>query len=129
MIVAVALVERVEHGVQRGPVVGAHELEVGVAERVEQRAGVVVVARPRGWSSESECRARNASRASSTSSSSMPARSAICAAVGVWPVSATSSSLIRSTRSASSCRSRGTRTDQPLSRKWRLIAPAMLGTA
>ena len=30
---------------------------------------------------------------------------------------------------ASSCRSRGTRTDQPLSRKWRLSSPRIVGTA
>ena len=39
------------------------------------------------------------------------------------------SSPARSTLTASSWRSRGTRTDQPLSRKWRLSSPRIVGTA
>ena len=39
------------------------------------------------------------------------------------------SATLRSTFSASSWRSRGTRTDQVLSRKWRLSSPRIVGTA
>jgi hypothetical protein len=52
-----------------------------------------------GRSSESECRAWYASRASRTASTSTPAYSAICAAVGGAPVAALSSSSSRLTSS------------------------------
>ena len=59
----------------------------------------------------------------------VPVRLAISAGVAARPSSRASSSPTGSSSTASSCRSRGTRTDQPLSRKWRLSSPRMVGTA
>ena len=67
--------------------------------------------------------------ASSTCSVVAPIDSAISAGVGARPSSRPICSPTRSTLTASSCRSRGTRTDQPLSRKWRLSSPRIVGTA
>src|SRR5919197_90976 len=69
------------------------------------------------------------SSASSTSSSSTAAAVASSAIVGERSSCTVSSSMRCERRTLSSCSPRGTRTDQPLSRKWRLISPMMLGVA
>src|SRR5204863_9808667 len=79
--------------------------------------------------SDSELYARPLSSASSTSSSETSAAFASSGIVGErlnWTVS---SSSRRESWRFSSCRPRGTRTDQPRSRKWRLISPMMFGVA
>ena len=69
------------------------------------------------------------SMASSTSSTETFRRSAMSDTLGERRSSAVSSSVAWVTFWESSCRRRGTRTDQPLSRKWRLISPRMVGVA
>src|SRR5436190_813501 len=79
--------------------------------------------------SDSDEYARPDSSASSTSSSSAPAAFASSGIVGERPSCTVSCSTSRESCTFSSCRPRGTRTDQPLSRKCRLISPMMLGVA
>src|SRR5512133_978925 len=79
--------------------------------------------------SESDEYARPDSSASSTSSSSVPAAFASSLIVGDRLSCTVSCSTSRDSCTFSSCRPRGTRTDQPLSRKWRLISPMMFGVA
>ena len=69
------------------------------------------------------------SSASSTCSSSTPAAFASSGIVGERSSWTVRSSIRRESRTFSSWRPRGTRTDQPLSRKWRLISPMMFGVA
>ena len=66
---------------------------------------------------------------SRTSSSSTPARSAISRVVGARPSSWPRVPIVRSSSRCSSCTRRGTRTAHPLSRKWRLSSPMMVGVA
>ena len=94
-------------------------------ERVE--LAVLVASRPA--ESESEVYARPDSSASSTSSSSTPAALASSGIVGDRPSCTVCSSTIFDSWTLSSWRPRGTRTAQPLSRKWRLISPMMFGVA
>src|ERR671922_2718528 len=79
--------------------------------------------------SDSELYARPDSSASSTSSSSTFAAFASSAIVGERPSCTVSCSIRRESWTFSSWRPRGTRTDQPLSRKCRLISPMMFGVA
>src|SRR5919197_4189309 len=79
--------------------------------------------------SDSELYARPDSSASSTSSSSTFAAFASSAIVGERPSCTVSCSMSRESWTFSSWSPRGTRTDQPLSRKCRLISPMMFGVA
>ena len=67
--------------------------------------------------------------ASSTSSTVTSSASAISSTVGERLSSTVSWSVMTLTFFESSWRRLGTRTDQPLSRKWRLISPVMVGVA
>ena len=67
--------------------------------------------------------------ASSTSSTGAPTAWATSRGVGERPIFAGSVPSASPTFSASSWVARGTCTDQPLSRKWRLISPSIVGTA
>ena len=80
-------------------------------------------------SSGTELYALEDSMASSTSSTDVPSSFAISSTDGERCSSFVSSSVTWFTLEDSSCRRRGTRTDQPLSRKWRLISPMMVGVA
>ncbi len=73
--------------------------------------------------------ARPDSSASTASSSSTPAALASSGIVGERPSCTVSCSMSRDSWTLSSCSPRGTRTDQPLSRKCRLISPMMFGVA
>src|SRR5581483_10954793 len=79
--------------------------------------------------SESDEYARPDSSASSTSSSVDPDAFASSGIVGERPSCTVSCSIRRESWTFSSCSPRGTRTDQPLSRKCRLISPMMFGVA
>src|SRR5690348_17334806 len=79
--------------------------------------------------SERDVYARPDSSASSTSSSSTPAAFASSGIVGERLSCTVSCSTSRESWTFNSCRPRGTRTDQPLSRKCRLISPMMFGVA
>ena len=82
-----------------------------------------------GASKETAARPCAASIASTTSSAVQPIRSASSAAVGARPRPGPRRSRSRSRRTARSWRSRGTRTTQVLSRKWRRSSPRIVGTA
>src|SRR5665213_481322 len=61
------------------------------------------------------------------SSSDAPRCEASSATVGEWPSLTVSFSIARLTERLSSCNRRGTLTAQPLSRKYRLISPTIVG--
>src|ERR1700730_3228117 len=69
------------------------------------------------------------SRPSSTSSSDICRCAASSLTVGARPSRCASSPIALVSESLSSCSRRGTRTAQPLSLKWRLISPTMVGVA
>jgi hypothetical protein len=82
-----------------------------------------------GAARDSEKCAVAASSPTTTSSRSISRNAAISAGVGVRPVRSAISRAPRSTRSASSFALRGTCVVQPVSRKWRLSSPRIVGIA
>ena len=129
-IVALALVEHAEPRREHRAILG--HLVLVLDARRSTRAG-------RGRRRR-RCRSRRSratatsrrgpdSSASSTSSSSTPAAFASSGIVGERPSCTVSCSISRESWTFSSCSPRGTRTAQPLSRKWRLISPMMFGVA
>ena len=126
---ALALGQDPHQPLDRGRVLGLAEARVLDAERDADAVALLVVVaraverRPRG-----RRRPPRAPRAPARASRRGAGRSR--AGVGGAPeLARRAPSLTGSSLTASSCRSRGTRTDQPLSRKWRLSSPRIVGTA
>ena len=98
------------------------------ADDVAEGVAAVLIGAPRRLQRRGPVGARGFERLR-TCSASAPTFTPTSSTVGLRWSSRSRSETARSTFSARSCRSRGTRTDHVRSRKYRLISPRMVGTA